>query len=210
MSFAWSSQSLKTSGPLAYNAPATGLGSVQAALEGLLGIGKGNVEVVRNDDVYVIRFRGDLTTTNVQQLTTNSSGLTKTVELLGGATSTATGAATVMTRVQGHGPNAMNDVLALTVRATGGTFALSYDLDTDGVIETGETTNPIAFDASDEDVRKAIQKLLAQGDEFQELKFDVTVERFVHYYNAPDETTVRAEVVYVVFTGASADGEPIL
>ena len=47
-------------------------------------------------------------------------------------------------------------------------------------------------------MRKAIQVLLAQGDEFQELKFDVTVERFTHYYNAADETTVNAETVFVI------------
>src|SRR4029453_10666230 len=117
--------------------------------------------------------------TDVAALVPNASGLTKTVELLGGGTGPATPTATVTERVKGGAGAPVNDMLILTVRATGGTSTLSYDLNRNGAIGTGETTAPIAFDASAEDVRHAIQKLLAEGDEFLELKFDVTVDRYI-------------------------------
>ena len=82
------------------------------------------------------------------------------------------------TRVQGGSIAAINDMLVLTVRATSGTYTLWYDVNKNGTRDSGETTAPLTHDASAETVRKAIQKVIAQGDDFQELKFDVTVDRY--------------------------------
>ena len=54
-----------TTGALAFDAPAA---EVEAALAGLAPIGTGNVQVVREGDLYFIRFVGDLARTNVGQL----------------------------------------------------------------------------------------------------------------------------------------------
>src|SRR5262249_49515669 len=63
-----------TTGQLNWNVSAQ---AMQQALEGLASIGTGNVSVTKNDDVYVIRFQGLLTDTNVPQITVASSSLVR-------------------------------------------------------------------------------------------------------------------------------------
>ncbi len=183
---------------LAYNVSAADL---QAAVEALPGVGVGNVIVTKNDDIYVLRFQGDLTNTNVPQIALGTNLLTKTIELLGGGTSTGlpgSGSVVISTRVQGGAGIPLNDMIALTVRATGGTFTLSYDLNHDGLIGPGETTAPLPFDATAEVVRKALQKVVAQGDIFQELKFDFTVDRYVTYDAAGPPAPAGVALVYLI------------
>src|SRR5206468_3191669 len=68
-----------TSGALAYNISAAGL---QNALQTLPGspIKAGDVAVTRNDDVYIIRFQGNLSSTDVAQVVAASIDLKKQVE----------------------------------------------------------------------------------------------------------------------------------
>src|SRR6266496_2142881 len=104
----------------------------------------------------------------------------------------------ISTRVQGGAGVPLNDMIALTVRATGGTYTLSYDVDHDGAIGAGETTAPLPFDATAEVVRKALQKVIAQGDLFQELKFDFTVDRYVTYDAAGPPAPAGVALVYLI------------
>ena len=162
----------QTTVALAWNAAAA---AVQSALEALSAIGAGNVAVTRNDDVYVIRFQGELTNTDATSLVVNAAGLQKAVEQLGGAVTTGAGSGSATTRTQGGTTVPINDVQVLTVNATGGTYSLSL---LNGILNTAS----IAFDASSEVVRQAIQDAIAQGDVFAALKFDVTVEKYANVY----------------------------
>ncbi|MEX2645398.1 MAG: choice-of-anchor D domain-containing protein [Gaiellaceae bacterium] len=161
-----------TTAPLSWIVSAADL---QLALEGLTGIGTGNVAVTKNDDVYVIRFQGALSNSDVNQLTADGSGLSKAVEQLGGAVTTGAGTASMSTRRSGGGTAAINNVQVLTVDATGGVYRLTF---AGGTLNSGD----IPFDASAEVVRQALQDAIAQGDVFAELKFDVTVERYENVY----------------------------
>ena len=161
-----------TTDPLAWDVSALDL---QAALEGLAGIGAGNVAVTKNDDVYVIRFQGDLSNTDVDDLTADGSDLSKAVEQLGGAVVTGAGSASLSTRRHGGATAPINNVQVLTVDATGGVYRLSF---AGGSITTGD----IPYDASAEVLRQLIQDAIAQGDVFAALKFDVTVERYENVY----------------------------
>jgi len=174
----------QTSGPLAWNISAAGL---QNALQTLPGtpIKVGDVAVTRNDDVYVIRFQGNLSSTDVAQIVAASVDLKKQVEksagspdaLPSGATAVAgdpqlvDGAVTVTTRLQGLAQipvrysdapdhltaNTINDVHVVTVNATGGTYTLTLLSGTSQQF----TTLPIPFDASAEFVRQTIQNAAA-------------------------------------------------
>lgn len=157
-------------GDLAFNASAA---QVQAALEALDGIGTGNAAVTKNDDVYVVRFQGDLTNTDVSQIAALAQpSLKKVIELAGGENATINGGVTVSTRVHGNDDRPVNDVQALTVNATSGSYTLTV---------FGRTTGPIAFDASAEAVRKALQLAVAD-DKFEEVKTDVTVDKYGSVY----------------------------
>jgi len=102
---------------VAYDAPATGPGSVQKALEDLLGAG--NIAVSgQPGGPYAIEFRAALANTNVPQLTLTTSGLSG-------------GTATVATTVQGaSAPEvcAAADVCKAGVStSSGGAFAAPFD-----------------------------------------------------------------------------------
>lgn len=86
----------------------------------------GLVEVAQNDDVYVIRFVGLLSNTDVAQLTVDGSALTRIDELPGGATEEVTGLAETATRLHGITAEARNEIQKLTITATGGTFTLAF------------------------------------------------------------------------------------
>src|SRR5262249_19038185 len=62
----------QTTGALAFNASQ---GTVQTALQGLSTIGTGNVSVSLSGTVYTVTFVGSLAATNVNQMTTDPSGL---------------------------------------------------------------------------------------------------------------------------------------
>jgi len=157
---------------IAYNITA---GDLQLALEGLAGIGSGNVAVSKNDDVYVVRFQGNLTNTNVSQLVAVGDNLTRIVEtpVAGSGINTVEGSISVSTRMNGIAEPAVNDMQTVTVHATSGSYTLSIlDFETD----------PIPFDASAEVVRNALQVALANGNTTEELKFDVTVVKYGNVY----------------------------
>jgi Ca2+-binding RTX toxin-like protein len=161
-----------TTGPLSWIIDA---GDLQLAIEGLTGIGTGNVAVTKNDDVYVVRFQGSLSNTDVSPLSADPAGLVKDVEALGGAVVAGTPTATFSTRRQGGQTDAINSVQVLTVNATAGVYRLSF---------AGGTllTTDIPFDASAEMLRQKIQDAIAMGNVFDALKFDVTVERYENVY----------------------------
>jgi Ca2+-binding RTX toxin-like protein len=183
------------SGPLAYNVSADDL---RAALENLPGtpIKPGDVAVSRNGTVYVIRFQGNLTNTDVPQIVATNVDLQKRVEPSAGDPSAAAtaatalagdptlvpGTATVTTRVQGTANPKLNDAQVLTVNATGGTFTLSLLSGTPEQL----TTRPLPFDASAEVIRQAIQDAaaaaVAPGDTFEPQKFAVTVDKYGSVY----------------------------
>ncbi|HEX9504623.1 MAG TPA: hypothetical protein VGA62_01335, partial [Acidimicrobiia bacterium] len=67
---------VETATGVAFDAPATGLNSVQSALEGLALIGAGNVSVTRAGNVYAITFNGAAAGTAIALLLTDPTGLT--------------------------------------------------------------------------------------------------------------------------------------
>src|SRR6185437_2602897 len=80
-----------TTGAIAWNAPATGPGSVQAALEALSNVGAGNVAVTESSTfgnpltvTYTITFQGSLAHTAVSTMTGDKTGLNADVIGTGG------------------------------------------------------------------------------------------------------------------------------
>jgi hypothetical protein len=70
-------EEVETSSELVFGAPASGSGSVQAALEALPSIGAGNVSVTGPDGgPYVVEFSGRFADTNVRRLSANNVDLT--------------------------------------------------------------------------------------------------------------------------------------
>ncbi|MGP0628314.1 LEPR-XLL domain-containing protein [Nitrospina sp. 32_T5] len=174
---------------------------LEQALEDLAGIGDGNVAVTQNDDVYVIRFQGDLTNTNVSDIIVSLNNLEITTETYPDTFETVAGDASVHTRVDGDAANAVNDMQQLTVNATGGTYTLSL---------LGRTTDPIAYDASAEVVRKALQVLVAD-DDTEEFKTDVTVDKFgrtylIGFQGKLNELNGRPGVELLVVNGSGLTG----
>lgn len=157
------------------------------ALEGLSTIGLGNVAVTQNDDVYVVRFQGDLSNTNVAQLGFKND-LTNTIELPGGDLKTdAPATVAISTRVDGTGDKqadpGLNEMLALTVNATGGTFTLSLLNGFEGLGPTKIVTDPIPYDASADVVQDALQfKIAALFPKETDPKFDVVVSKYGNVY----------------------------
>jgi Ca2+-binding RTX toxin-like protein len=183
-------------GSLSFDISAAALQAALAGPGGIVSSNAGDVAVTKNGTVYVIRFQGNLTNTNVLQLGAASIDLMKRVEPSGGdpnATPSATtatagdptlvnGTATVTTRVQGTNNPLLNDEQVVTVKATAGTFTLTL---LHGTAQQF-TTLPIPFDASAEFVRQTIQNAaaaaIAPGDTFEPQKFDVTVDRYGTVY----------------------------
>jgi Ca2+-binding RTX toxin-like protein len=86
-------------------------------------VGGGLVEVAQNDDVYVIRFVGLLSNTNVDQLEVAESTLTGDIDDPNDGTA---GVASTATRIDGITSEARNEIQRLTIDATGGTFTLAF------------------------------------------------------------------------------------
>ncbi len=151
-----------TTGSLTVNSSAA---EVQAALEGLSSIGEGNVEVDKVDNVFIVRFQGDLTN---QVLGVLSAGV---------------GDSHVFIAVRESGIDkldaslfppsadtlARNDLQTLTIDATGGTFTLEFG---------GTTTGALAHNATADEVRDALQRLV--GSQFAD---DIAVGRFGTAYH---------------------------
>ena len=128
----------QTATGLAYNISA---GALQSALEGLSSIGTGNVSVTSattvGGTVYTITFQGTLAHANQAQLVPSAaSGIT-----------------------------ARDELQQLTITgASGGTFALGFDLDTSGSISPSETTAQIAYNASAAAIQSALEGVLGSGN----------------------------------------------
>ncbi|MFN0020615.1 MAG: putative toxin, partial [Pirellulaceae bacterium] len=135
-----------TTSALSYTASAA---TVQSALEGLASIGSGNVSVVKTTDtstskIYTVTFQGSLAAANQSQITINTASITAYV------TKTDTQA----TDTQGGGSGA-NEVQVVTLsNATDGTFRLAF---------AGQTTAPIAYNASNSTVDTALEGLTNIG-----------------------------------------------
>ena len=144
-----------TTGPLSVDSSAAQL---QAALEALPSVGEGNVAVNKVDNVFVVRFQGDLTNQELSTLTSADGHVFIAVRETG---------------IDKLDPDlfppsadslARNDLQTLTIGATGGTFALEL---------SGQVTGPLAYNATADEVRDALQLLL--GDRFAD---DISVSRF--------------------------------
>ncbi|HEY5315711.1 MAG TPA: autotransporter-associated beta strand repeat-containing protein, partial [Pirellulales bacterium] len=107
----------ETTSALAYNAPATGTGSVQSALAALNFIGAGNVSVTGNaGGPYTVTFQGTLGNQVVPPITATRS-LSGTAPTLGIYTSTA-GGVSQMISGPATSPNTANTALTLVVGTT--------------------------------------------------------------------------------------------
>lgn len=173
----------KNTGDLAYNISAAKL---DEALEQLDTIGLGNVAVTQNDDVYVVRFQGDLSNTNVDTLGFVNN-LKSTTELPGGDLTTGAGSVTISTRVNGTGDQkddpGLNEMQMLTVNATGGTFMLSLLNGFEGLGPSKIVTDPIPYDASADVVQDALQFKIAElFPKETDPKFDVIVSKYGNVY----------------------------
>ena len=141
-----SSGSLTTSttAPLAFNADAA---AVQEALEVLPEVGMGNVLVSGDGTAaspFVVQFVGGLAGVEMPQITADGSQLSGTASV------------TVATTTAGdRGVNQVEQVgFTATGNVTGGTFTLSY---------SGQTTTPLAYNASASDVQAALEALSMIG-----------------------------------------------
>jgi RHS repeat-associated protein len=121
---------------------------VKTALEALTSIGSGNVSVTKNatsysEDVWTITFIGSLAGTNLSQMTINASGISSYGSL-----------SEIETTVT-NGHAAQDEIQTVTpTNATGGTFRLAYK---------GQTTVPLAFNASSSTVDSALEALSTIG-----------------------------------------------
>ena len=167
-----------TAGLLPWNVSAANL---QAALEALPSIGKGNIAVSKNDDVYVLRFQGTLTNRQVTPITVASSTLARVIETADGTplttndTTTNAAGSTALIQIFSREPGSPNppidDVQTLTINATGGTYTLALP-------GRGGATNPIPFDASAERVRSELQFAMEANIN----KTDVEVAKYGNTY----------------------------
>lgn len=119
---------------------------VKTELEALTSIGSGNVSVTKNassytEDVWTITFIGSLAGTNLSQMTIDASGV------YGPPSEIET------TVTNGHA--AQDEIQTVTpTNATGGTFRLAYK---------GQTTVPLAYNASSSTVDSALEALSTIG-----------------------------------------------
>jgi hypothetical protein len=111
-------------------APGASAATLDAQLESLVSGTGDEFGVVKSGNVFTITFRGTLAATNVSQITMVSGNVT------------------IATTTQGVGP--VNEVQAVTVTQTTGTFTLTF---------SGQTTAPIAFNASAGTVESALENL---------------------------------------------------
>jgi Ca2+-binding RTX toxin-like protein len=99
---------------------------VPPAILGAGDVGGGLVEVAQNDDVYVIRFVGLLSNTDVPQIEVDFDGLILHVELPGGTVVPQQGFASTATRVGGITSEALNEIQRLTIDSNAGPFRLIF------------------------------------------------------------------------------------
>ena len=161
---------------------------LQLALEGLSGIGEGNVRVDRNDDVYTIRFRGTLTNADVDQLVATNVDLMRRIEEPGGDVSFVAGDIQVETRIEGITALVRNEVQQLMIdQETLGSFTLAFGDATD----RRNVTEPLKRDIGAGELTLALEKLqgIAAGDvkvtENENVPGDFTIE-FVRELSATD------------------------
>jgi RHS repeat-associated protein len=132
----------QTTGTIAYDASAA---TVQTALQGLSTIGSGNVVATKTQSTmtaqeWQVTFQGSLAGTNQNQITINAGSVT--------AMMTRTDIQT--TDIEG-GTGSNNEVQVVTLsNATGGEFRLAF---------AGQTTAPIAYNASAATVDSAVEAL---------------------------------------------------
>jgi hypothetical protein len=139
-----------TTAPLAHDADAA---SVQAGLEALAGVGAGNVLVVGSGtatDPFVVAFAGALA-----YVTANGTLREGASELQGDGTDLV-GAASV--QVEASPPDSAGVLVQMVslAGATGGTFTLN---------DQSDTTSPIAWNASADDVAAALSGLPGIGEQ---------------------------------------------
>ncbi|HSB87232.1 MAG TPA: hypothetical protein VLD86_13020, partial [Ilumatobacteraceae bacterium] len=119
---------------------------LQLALEALPGIVPGDVLLTDvAPHTFAIEFMSELSSTDVPQMIADTAGLTG-------------GTATVTTLQSGQ-ETGLNDMQVVTVNATAGTFQLELFLP---AIQKTLLTESLAFDASAEEVRRALQHELAR------------------------------------------------
>lgn len=116
----------------------------------------GLVEVAVNDDVYVIRFVGLLSNTDVAQLSVDGSQLERAVEQPGGDVVIEQGLAETATRLEGITSLAANEIQRLIITADGGSFTLSFP-DATGA----NTTSVLPFDVTRAKLQLALEALPA-------------------------------------------------
>ncbi len=123
-----------STGPLAYNISAADL---QSQLEALATIGVGNVDVTKADNVYIVRFQGDLTAIDLPQLT--HLGTTNLVAPIDGTGSVPDAgrlaAITITTRLDGLSEQLTTEIQTLLVNAQPNEqFTLSFDSVVSGLL----------------------------------------------------------------------------
>lgn len=126
-----------TTSSLAYNAPATGGGSVQSAITALANVGSGNA-VVSGTSPYAVTFQGSLADTAIDLGTADGSnlcGIPATVtRVIAGTPGGGGGGTQNETQVVGFMTVFAGDVVAAIQSADGGQFYLSFN---------GHSTAPI-------------------------------------------------------------------
>jgi RHS repeat-associated protein len=121
---------------------------VQTALQGLASIGSGNISVTKTtdtstDQVWTLTFQGSLAAANQSQLTIDCSNVTTTMLM----------PPTAVQATDVNGQSGQNEVQVVTLsNATDGTFRLAFG---------GQTTAPIAYNASAATVDTAFEALQA-------------------------------------------------
>jgi hypothetical protein len=152
------------------------------ALEALDGIAAGDVKVDEAEEngsrVFTIEFIRELSSTNFALLTVEEPALT--------------GGGAVVSGVQDGFDTGMNDVQVLTVDATGGTYRLELFIPE---LEQTIVTLPIAYDASAEDVWRALQHALARS--LNDLADNADMSRVREAFKT-DFTVVRTGDTYLI------------
>ena len=124
--------------------------SVKSALEALTSIGSGNVLVTKSPSSYseeswIITFTGSLAGANQAQMTINASGVS----------TWGWGSLTEIETTNTNGQAPQDEIQTVTpTNATGGTFRLAYK---------GQTTVPLAYNASSSTVDSALEALTPVG-----------------------------------------------
>ena len=157
---------------------------MEAALELLPSIGDGNVSVSKVDNVFIIRFQGDLTNRNLElsAITTRAED----THVFVGVREPGIDKLDPTIFPPSAETQARNDVQTVRIDATGGTFRLEV---------AGAWTGDVAYNATADEVRDALQRLV--GSQFAD---DVSVVRFATTYQVMFQGLLR-QVMGGVGTG---------